>query len=459
MQATRYLAAVLIAIATFSVTYAGSWNVEDFGAKGDSQTLNTAAIQKAIDTCSRAGGGEVLISDGIHVSGTILLKDGVTLIIHENATLLGSENPADYQSIDTFVDGSGQERGKCLIGALDAKDVGLGGSGTIDGRGASFKRDRIAKTLEKAGIDRSQLGKLAANRPFLVRFVRSQNIKIRDINLRQPAAWTCHFFQCDKIDVDGISIYGHAHENNDGIDLDSSNNVRIQDCSIDAGDDAICIKSTSPVPTHDVYVSNCTLKSDWGAIKFGTESMGDYHNITIEHCRIHDTKGGGIKIFSVDGANIRNITVRDIEMENVDMPIFMRLGERRRTYRNAPQQSVGSIDQVTIRNITAVTRSLEESRVSPPAGVFITGTPNHKIGAVTLENIYITLPGGGTKEHTSLVVEEQETKYPEFSLFGPLPAYGLFARHIQTLNTKNLAFNTTSTDERHKILINGESSR
>ena len=186
--------------------------------------------------------------------------------------------------------------------------------------------------------------------------------------------------------------------------------------------------------------------------------MGDYYNILIENCRIHDTKGGGIKVLSVDGADIRNITIQDIEMEHVDMPIFMRLGERRRTYRNAPRQAVGSIDKVTIRNITAVTRSLEESRVSPPAGIFITGTPNHTIGSVTLEDIDITLPGGGTKEHASLVVEEQETEYPEFVLFGPLPAYGLFARHIQRLNTRDLAFKTTSPDMRHEILIDGRTS-
>ncbi|MBK1875293.1 glycoside hydrolase family 28 protein [Pelagicoccus mobilis] len=454
MNFARSLAASVVALCTLA--NAKTWNIDDYGATGDAETLNTTAIQNAIDAANKAGGGTVIIDDGVYVSGTILLKDNVTLHVDESAVLLGSENPADYWTIDTFVDATGQERGKCLIGSVDAKNVGISGSGLIDGRGSSFKRNVIAKTMEKLGIDKSKLQELAANRPFLLRFVRSEGIELKDINLRQPAAWTCHFYQCDQIDVDGISIYSHAHKNNDGIDLDSSTNARIQNCDIDAGDDAICIKATSPLPTHTVYVANCRLKSDWGTIKFGTESMGDFRDITIENCTIWDTKGGGIKLLSVDGANISNINIRNISMENVDMPLFIRLGERRRTYRDAPQQPVGSIDNVNITNITAVTRSLDESRVSPPAGVFITGTPNHKIGKVSLKNIDITLPGGGTEEHSELYPAEDEKRYPEFSFFEVLPAYGLYARHIQGLETKNMSFTTNSPDARPETLVNGK---
>lgn len=447
-----FAASILILCAQ---VHAQTWNVTDFGARGDAETLNTEFIQEAIDACHQSGGGTVVIKNGTFVSGTILLKDNVTLHIDESAVLLGSENPADYWTIDTFVDATGQERGKCLIGSVDAKNVGLSGAGLIDGRGSSFKRNVIAKTMDKLGIDKSKLGELAANRPFLLRFVRSQRIKLKNVNLRQPAAWTCHFYQCDQIDVDGINIYSHAHKNNDGIDLDSSTNARIQNCDIDAGDDAICIKATSPLPTHSVYVTNCRLKSDWGAIKFGTESMGDFRDITIENCTIWDTKGGGIKLLSVDGANISNINIRNIAMENVDMPLFIRLGERRRTYRDAPQQPVGSINNVNITNIAAVTRGLGKSRVSPPAGIFITGTPNHEIGNVSLKNIDITLPGGGTEEHRSLYPPEDEKRYPEFSFFEVLPAYGLYARHIQGLETKNISFTTTHPDARPQTLING----
>lgn len=432
-----------------------TWDIRDFGAVNSKDKTNTHAIQSAIDACSLAGGGEVRIREGIYISGTILLKENVTLNIDQSAQLLGSTNPADYLSIDTFVDATGQERGKCLIGAIAANNIAIIGSGTIDGNGSSFRFENLTKTFDRLDTPPERRKSLLANRPFLLRFVRSQNIRIEGINLRQPAAWTCHFFQCDQIDVDRVTIYSHAHQNNDGIDLDSSSNVRIQNCDIDAGDDAICVKSTSPVPSKNILVRNCRLKSDWGTIKFGTESMGDFENITIEDCLIHDTKGGGIKILSVDGANIRKIRIRNIEMQDVDMPIFIRLGERRRTYRDAPQQAVGSIDDVEISGISATTRSLDESRVSPSSGILITGTPNHPIGRVLLEDISITLSGGGSPEHQKITVEEAETKYPEFSFFGVLPSHGLYARHIRELDTRDLHFNLTAPDARPERIING----
>ena len=435
----------LLACSSNSKTY----NIEDYGAKGDSLTINTKPIQKAIDNCSKNGGGIVLIKEGIFISGTIILKDNVTLTVEKNAKLVGSSNPQDYQSIDTFVDAVGQQRGTCLIGALKATNIGVSGEGTIDGNGAAFLAKNLSKTKKTLGVTDNNFGK---NRPFLLRFVKSNKITLKDIHIREAAAWACHFFQSHNILVDNMSIYNHANKNNDGIDLDSSHDVVIKNCNINSGDDAICIKSTSPLATHDVQVSNCTLKSDWGAIKFGTESMGDFYNIDIRDCKIYDNKGGGIKILSVDGANIHDITIENIEMDNVDMPIFVRLGERLKTYRTAKKQAVGTINNVLIKNITATTRSLEESRVSPPSGILITGTPNHKIGNLKLENINITLPGGGKKDD-GLNVPEDETRYPEFSFFKVLPAYGLYARHIEDLKISNVNFKVNSPDQRSKSLI------
>ena len=197
-----------------------------------------------------------------------------------------------------------------------------------------------------------------------------------------------------------------------------------------------------------VVVRHNTIKSDWGAVKFGTEAMGDFYNILVEDCHIHDTRGGGIKMLSVDGANIHDVTLRNLVMHNVDMPIFIRLGERRRTYRDALAQPVGSITEITISGIHATTRKSADSRVTPPAGIFITGTPDHRIGRVTLQDITITLPGGGTAEHSTTVVPEDEIRYPEFSFFGVLPAYGLYARHIDQLVTDNLTFNLSNADAR-----------
>ncbi|ARV16574.1 glycoside hydrolase family 28 protein [Polaribacter sp. SA4-12] len=428
------------------------YNITDFGAKGDSLTINTKFIQSAIDKCAENGGGTVFIKKGIFISGTILLKSNVKLHVSENAKLVGSSNPRDYISIDGFVDATGQERGNCLIGAKNATNIGVLGKGIIDGNGIAFTYKKLQEKIKVLNLNDEQKKGFGRNRPFLLRFVKSSNINLKDINLRQPAAWTCHFYQSNSILVDNVKIYSHSNHNNDGIDIDSSYDVIIKNCDIDTGDDAVCVKTTSPKPSYNIDVSNCNLKSDWGAIKFGTESMGDFYNINIKDCKIYDTKGGGIKLLSVDGANMHNVTIDNIEMQNVDMPIFIRLGERLRTYRNAEKQDVGSIKNVTIKNIKATTRDLKNSRVSSPTGVFITGTPNHKIESITLENIDITLPGS----EDNLVLKpvlENEKAYPEFNFFKVLPANGLFGRHINKLNIKNLKFTSTSNDVREEIVL------
>lgn len=428
------------------------WDVREFGAVGDSVRINTLAIQEAIDACQEAGGGTVTLKSGAYVSGTILLKNKVRLHVAADASLLGSVNPLDYQSIDPFVDATGQIRGRCLVGALDASQLAITGKGIINGRGDLFKSGEARKILENLNLSEKEIKQHLSDRPFLVRFVRCTDVEVLDIHLRQPAAWTLHFFQCGEILVDGISIYSHAHSNNDGIDMDSSHDGIIRNCDIDSGDDAICFKTTSPLPTKDIMVHDCLLKSHWGAIKFGTESMGDFQNISIKNCEIQDTRGGGIKILSVDGANIDNIVIDSIRMSSVDMPIFIRLGERLRTYRDAPKQEVGSINNVSISNVTATTRGLDESRVSPPSGIFITGTPTHKIGHIKLENIHITLPGGGTAEQAKLEVAEDEERYPEFSFFGVLPGYGVFARHVEKMSISKVEFLLSSTDERKESI-------
>jgi len=213
--------------------------------------------------------------------------------------LIGSSNPKDYKSIDAFVDATGQKRGHCFIGSKNATNIGIIGKGTIDGNGSAFLSKTLRAKTKALGISDQEMKELDFNRPFLLRFVTSSNIIVKDVTLTQASAWTCHFYQSHSITVDNVAIYSHADKNNDGIDMDSSHDITIKNCNIDSGDDAICFKTTSPLPTYNIKVSNCTLKSDWGAIKFGTESMGDFYNIQVSDCKIHNTRGGGIKILSV----------------------------------------------------------------------------------------------------------------------------------------------------------------
>ncbi|WP_282136770.1 glycoside hydrolase family 28 protein [Seonamhaeicola maritimus] len=468
MKSKSTLLLSFIIMALFSCERKTVWDVREFGAIDDNKTINTEAIQSAIDACNEAGGGTVTLDGETFISGTLLLKSNVTLNVTENTILLGSINPNDYPVVDPFIDATGQFRGQCFIGAIDVENVAITGKGTINGQGEMFTPKNVKETIKKLGIEiiKPDFSNLIAkdnkyvnnnirysNRPFLVRMVRSKNVKLKDIHLRQPAAWTLHFFQCNNFEVDGIDIHSHANRNNDAIDIDSSTNGVIKNVTIDSGDDAICFKSTSPKPSSDVEVYDCKLKSHWGAIKFGTESMGDFKNITIRDCFIHDTRGGGIKILSVDGANIDNVLIENITMENVEMPIFIRLGERGLTYRGVPKKPVGSINNVTIKNIKATVSSLDKLRLTPTTGFFFTGTPNHKIGRITFENIDVTLPGGGTDDDGKIEVPENETQYPEFIHLGATPAYGVYARHVEQLETNNVVFHLNTEDKRQETVL------
>ncbi|MEM9929278.1 MAG: glycosyl hydrolase family 28 protein, partial [Bacteroidota bacterium] len=246
------------------------WNISDYGAIGDGETLNTVAIQATIDACATTGGGKVLLKEGTFLSGTIILKDGVNLHVAEGATLMASENFYDFQTIDPFIDATGQQRGMCLIGAVDAQNISITGAGLIDGRGEQFTYDKTRDYLRQHNLPEIKKG--AFDRPFLIRLVRSRDINISEIHLRQAAAWTLHLFQCVDFTISGVDIFSHANANNDGIDIDSSSDGVINNCTINTGDDAVCFKTTSPVATQNVTVRDCQLSSEWGAVKIGTRS-------------------------------------------------------------------------------------------------------------------------------------------------------------------------------------------
>lgn len=441
-------AAILFSLLSPCYLMANIWKVTDYGARGDGVTLNTCAIQQTIDACASAGGGIVLIDKGFYVSGTLILKDNVTLNIAKEATLLGSINPLDYHVIDPFVDATGQQRGSCLIGAVDAMNVAVTGEGTIDGRGESFLQYNTVQLYKKFNVDKKLLDEAVRNRPFMIRFVRCKDVKLNNITLRQPAAWTCHLYQCLNADIESITIYSHAHRNNDGIDIDSSSDIRINNCYIDSGDDAVCVKATSLLPVERVSVTNCILKSNWGAIKLGTESMGDFCDITFDSCQIFNTKGGGIKILSVDGSNISRVCISNISMLNVDMPVFVRLGERLRTYRDAEKRLVGSISSLRLYNIKAVITSSLNGRVNPGSAILLTGTPRHKISEITMENVDIEISGGGTSDMAVNEMPENEKMYPEYISFGITPAYGITARHVKKMTLKNVVIRSRMQDRR-----------
>lgn len=248
-------------------------SVKDFGAKGDAITLDTAAIQRAIDACSDTGGGVVWFPPGRYVTGTILIKKSVALNLSQGTTILGSLNPLDYRLLEPFVDGVGTTRGHALIGCIDVSGVGIFGQGVIDGRGAELQ---------------AAAGKTPSAKPFLLLCSRSTSVELSGLKLINSGAWTLHISQCVDVKVTGLTIRSIGLANNDGIDIDSSQRVRVERCTIDTGDDAICLKATSSIPCREITVIGCVLTTRCAAFKIGTESAGDFSAIRVSNCHVVD---------------------------------------------------------------------------------------------------------------------------------------------------------------------------
>ncbi|KAA2240759.1 glycoside hydrolase family 28 protein [Chitinophaga agrisoli] len=430
-------------------------NITTYGAVGDGRTLNTIAIQKAIDDCNKSGGGQVIFPAGRFLSGTIVLKDNTTLYLQANAVLLGSTQVADYRNVDPFADGLGIDVGWALLVAVDAKHIGITGKGAIDGQGAQLKAEQI---LTDTRPESQRWGR----RPFLLRIVRCEDVIVSGVSLFYAAAWTSHYFQSKQVRIENVRIRSHGVAHNDGIDIDGCQDVRISNCDIVSGDDALCFKTTSSkMACSDVVVTNMQLKSNQGAIKMGTESMAAFENIRISNCYIYDTQNGGIKLLTVDGAHLRNVVISDINMVNVKTPMLFRLGARLSVFRKGQdtQQPPGTFENVVVKRVKA--KAAANAQLMPPSGILITGVPGHAITDLTLEDIEIDLAGGGTAANARQEVPEAVDKYPEVKTFGPLvPAYGIWARHVKGLRLNNITLRLAANDLRPAfIATDGEEIR
>lgn len=429
------------------ITTASDFDITKYGAKGDGVTLNTTSIQQAIDECTKSGGGKVIFPAGDFLSGTIVLKDNVTLHFNKGARLLGTTDIEQYRNLDPFTEGLGIDVGWALLVAVDAKNIGLEGEGVIDGQGSKLKAEHIKK-------DTRPEGQRWGRRPFLVRIVRCEGVTVKDVTLNYAAAWTSHYSQSRKIKIENVKIVSVGVAHNDGIGIDGCQEVRINNCDVVSGDDALVFKTTSSkMACRDIIVKDMRLKSSQAGIKMGTESMANFEDIKISHCHIYDTKNGGIKLFSVDGAHLRNVEISDITMDEVRTPMMFRLGSRLSVFRkdSDTQQPTGSFENVVIRNIKA--KAADSAQLKPPSGILITGVPGHYITNLTLENIEIDLLGMGTLEQSRQSVPEAIDKYPEVKTFGPLlPAYGVWARHVKGLKLINVRVTLDSNDRRPAII-------
>ena len=313
--------------------------------------------------------------------------------------------------------------------------VGIEGEGTIDGQGRELRAKQ--NPYKK--------------RPFLVRWVRCTQVKVKDVHLTHPGAWTLSFFQSKEILVEGVTIRSQNSgvNNADGIDLDSCQDAVINRCDIETGDDAFCLKSTSLVPTRNIKATNLTLSTGCNAIKLGTESIGGFENISVSNCRITNAGMAGIALYTVDGGDLRNVTISDITMDRVGTPISIRRGARFKTFRaeDRPKTTPGKLADVTIKNIAATNIAT--------IGILINGVPGYPVETLLLENIQIEVPGGGTAEDATIQLPEKESGYPEDRMFGPtLPSYGIYARHVRGAAFRNMKIKTQKPDRRpEKVFI------
>ncbi len=431
MERMRWLFILCVVCAGGASTLSGAqvlYDVRDFGARPDGQTLGTQAIQAAIDKCATAGGGTVYLPPGRFLSGTIYMKTGVTLHLDSGCTLLGSTNLKDFPpTVPAFRSYTDNYTDKSLIYGEKLERIAITGRGVLDSQGAAFKGPYKV-------------------RPYMIRFIECRDVVVEGVTIKNSPMWVQHYLACDDVRISGITVKSHVNANNDGIDIDSCRRVTIAGCNVDSGDDAIVLKSCSARPCQDVVVSGCVLRSTCNALKMGTESNGGFQNIVLTGCAIYDTRLAGVALEIVDGGVMDRIVVSDLTMTGVGAPLFLRLGNRARPFKESMDTpGLGSMRNITISNV--------EATGANPTGCAIVGLPEARIENLTLSNIRLSFAGGGTAEQASRMIPEEAQKYPEYAMFGRLPAYGLCCRHVDGLTLANIQLQLVGTDKRHAVVF------
>jgi hypothetical protein len=418
-----------------------TYNVRHYGAKGDGKTLDTAAFQAAIDTCTHDQGGTVLVPAGEFLIGSIELKSNVTFHLGPAARLLGSTNVDHYKKgVERTVYGS-----VALIYANDAENISLEGRGTIDGQGAAFR------------------GRPDNERPFLLLFNGCKNLSIRDVFLTNSAFWCTHFNGCDYVNIDGMRIYSRVIGNNDGFHFDDCRHVQISNCNVACGDDACGLFGSNQYVT----ITNCTFSTRWSVFRFGE---GVTENIAVSNCVIYDTFGCPIKAQMRKDTRLENISFSNIIMDNVTGPIYLGIGSpppgveawwNWTPSETAKPSAGGIVRNITFEGIRATIAPAPDLKEYPWESPFpgetrtcinLTAVDGQFIDSVAFSNIHITFPGGGSSEEAANRKVPQ-TSGNEYFQFGALPAYGMYARNVRGLRIENARFDVATPDRRPALVF------
>lgn len=445
-------------------------SIVQFGAIGDGKTLNTAGIQKAIDQIASKGGGTVQIPKGVFVTGSIFLRSNIILELLPGSVLMGSPNRLDY----------GQSPCDAMINAIEVSNIAIKGTGIIDGNAKQVLQSLFDELKSGRLTDRDWPKKrpTESNRPKIIHFFKSKKINISTVSIQNGCTWIQSYERCDQVNIKGIKVNSTSYWNNDGLDIVDSKNVLIENCTINSSDDAICLKSESAEldSVVNVKVLNCSLRSSANAFKIGTGSRGGFKNIYVKGLIIYDTYRSAIALEAVDGAFLKNITIEGVRARNTGNGIFVKLGKRNKDER------FSTVQDITIRNVSVQIPAgkpdkgyeLEGPLLKYPPGIkpgdqlsispwnkapddkasieylhhvfpaSISGLPDHPVKNIKLENIELSYEGRNDASipyfpiDSLHLITEAVTAYPEFSMFGELPCWGFYFRHVDGLSIKNL---------------------
>ena len=469
---------------------AGVFDVRSYGAKGDGKALDSPAINKAIDAAAAAGGGTVRFPAGMYRSFSIRLKSNVSLYLDQGATIVAADprdgdgryDDPEPNQWDQYQDFGHSHWHNSLIWGENLENISILGPGRIWGKGLvrSGNQSRTKEQNDALGNapsdpragpfgypnPRDAVEKGWGNKSISLKLCR--NVIIRDITIFHGGHFAILATGVDNLTIDNVKI----DTNRDGIDVDACKNVRISNCTVNSPfDDGICPKSSFALGyarvTENLTITNCQVSgydegtlldgtykrefrnangtfSPTGRIKFGTESNGGFKNITVSNCVFDYSRG--LALEAVDGALLEDVTISNITMRDIsNSPIFVRLGFRGR----GPKETttVGAIRRVNISDIVVY-------NADPKYSSIISGIPGHAIEDLRLSNIRVYSKGGGTKEQAALDPPEKEDSYPEPTMFGDLPAYGFFIRHVKGLQLRDVETSYLKEDLRPAFWLN-----